>query len=183
MSASPFTDVGGYFERYLVRRSGQSRSASAFASSTEMKVATYARIRPKLPTGEDLANAANAGTQPIADWLEQVVASGGLGKVGPRITTLVRAMGIRTYPLFAKGDSSEVLWFREYPYNSVNAEIECALALAAIAESGGLRRIRRCQLSDCRKFFFGDPRAKWCSNACGSKSRKRKSRKSRIAVL
>jgi len=37
--------------------------------------------------------------------------------------------------------------------------------------------LKRCALKDCRKYFVGGPRAKWCSENCGSKYRIRKKRK------
>jgi len=42
---------------------------------------------------------------------------------------------------------------------------------------GGLNGLKRCQLSDCQRFFIGRPNAKWCSKTCGSKSRVREKRK------
>ncbi|MCB0348038.1 MAG: CGNR zinc finger domain-containing protein, partial [Bdellovibrionales bacterium] len=44
---------------------------------------------------------------------------------------------------------------------------------------GNLDKVRRCQAEDCGKFFFGRKKAKWCSNACGSRHRVSKMRKSK----
>ena len=43
--------------------------------------------------------------------------------------------------------------------------------------SGMLKRLKRCQLEGCDKFFLGPPQATWCSKTCGSKYRVRKKRK------
>jgi predicted RNA-binding Zn ribbon-like protein len=43
--------------------------------------------------------------------------------------------------------------------------------------SGMLKRLKRCQLDGCDKFFLGPPQATWCSKTCGSKYRVRKKRK------
>lgn len=132
---------------------------------------------PKLMTSDQLAAAANAGVQPIASWIEEVIETQGIGdKAAARIPVVIRALGVRTYPIFGK-DGRSAVWFKEFPRDSISAEIECALALTAIAESGQLNRFRRCEA--CSTFFVGDPRAKWCSNACGSKVRQRKFRKAR----
>lgn len=129
------------------------------------------QTRPQLLTPADLVRVANDGVQPIAAWLEHVAETGQLsGKAKVRITTIVRELGIRTYPLF-QTDGASIMWAREYPGDSMSAEIEWAVAITAVAEQGNLPRFRRCVLPDCRSYFVGDPRSRWCSNACGSKAR------------
>lgn len=51
-----------------------------------------------------------------------------------------------------------------------------ALAFLRIVEAGLHKRIKRCQLTECGKLFFGDTRAVWCSTTCGSKYRVRDKR-------
>lgn len=43
--------------------------------------------------------------------------------------------------------------------------------------SGLLKRLKRCQIEGCEKFFLGPPQAKWCSKSCGSKFRVREKRR------
>ncbi len=43
--------------------------------------------------------------------------------------------------------------------------------------SGMLKRLKRCQMEGCEKFFLGPPQAIWCSKTCGSKFRVREKRK------
>ena len=47
--------------------------------------------------------------------------------------------------------------------------------LAALISSGVFDKLKRCE--DCRNFYIGGPRAKWCSNTCGSRNRARDKRK------
>lgn len=56
---------------------------------------------------------------------------------------------------------------------------ECvwALAVARFINSGLVKKLKKCQLSECNNFFIGGPRAKWCSDNCGSKHRVRNKRK------
>lgn len=42
---------------------------------------------------------------------------------------------------------------------------------------GNLEDLKRCAQSECKKFFIGRKNKKWCSDACGSKSRVRTKRK------
>lgn len=46
-----------------------------------------------------------------------------------------------------------------------------------LLSSGKLKRLKRCQMPDCEKFFLGPRQARWCSKTCGSKFRVRKKRK------
>lgn len=52
-----------------------------------------------------------------------------------------------------------------------------AYALSHHLAAGGLSGLKRCELSDCRKFFVGRTNMKWCSKSCGAKHRVRKKRK------
>ena len=51
------------------------------------------------------------------------------------------------------------------------------LCLVSIINAGLAGQIKRCEFEECRQFFFGDPRRKWCSNNCGSVIRGRVKRK------
>lgn len=51
------------------------------------------------------------------------------------------------------------------------------LCLVSLISAGLSDRLKRCSLNECRRFFFGDPRKKWCSDNCGSKVRVRNKRK------
>jgi hypothetical protein len=48
-----------------------------------------------------------------------------------------------------------------------------AHAMLRIIDGKVADRIRRCDLEECGRIFFGDVRAKWCSPSCGSKVRVR----------
>ena len=52
-----------------------------------------------------------------------------------------------------------------------------AYAFAHQLAIGGIDGLKRCELSDCKKFFVGRSNAKWCSKSCGGKHRVRKKRK------
>jgi hypothetical protein len=52
-----------------------------------------------------------------------------------------------------------------------------AFALSHHLAAGGLAGLKRCEQSECKRFFVGRPNAKWCSTTCGSKHRVRKKRK------
>jgi len=56
-------------------------------------------------------------------------------------------------------------------------EVLAAYDFSTLLSVGKLDRINRCNLSECKKFFLGAKRAKWCSPTCGSKFRVRMKRK------
>jgi hypothetical protein len=72
-----------------------------------------------------------------------------------------------------------------YPQNAYIAKYDKTPEPEAIAaddfskllSSGMLKRLKRCQMEGCAKFFLGPPQARWCSKVCGSKFRVRKKRK------
>ena len=72
-----------------------------------------------------------------------------------------------------------------YPQNAYVAQYDKIPEPKAIAADyfsnllsrGKLKRLKRCQMEDCKKFFLGPPQAKWCSKSCGSAFRVRKKRK------
>ena len=57
-----------------------------------------------------------------------------------------------------------------------DAEAAYALLIVTIVGAGLTDRLMQCQLKRCRAFFFGDPRAQWCSETCGSYYRVYKNR-------
>ena len=52
-----------------------------------------------------------------------------------------------------------------------------AMLFISVLEKFDAKKVKKCQRQDCEKFFFGGPRAKWCSNACGTYVRINKKRK------
>ena len=56
-------------------------------------------------------------------------------------------------------------------------EVIAADDFSKLLTSGALKRLKLCHLDGCEKFFLAPPQAKWCSKACGSKSRVREKRK------
>jgi predicted RNA-binding Zn ribbon-like protein len=59
----------------------------------------------------------------------------------------------------------------------VDSRIRAAQGIAHFLASNGFRRLRRCQASECHKFFLGPPQSKWCCENCGSRERGREKRK------
>ena len=66
------------------------------------------------------------------------------------------------------------------PYNS-KPEIFGAYMFSQVTRLKGFEGLKRCQNSNCFKFFIGRSNAKWCSNSCGSKHRVTKMRKKKLA--
>lgn len=58
-----------------------------------------------------------------------------------------------------------------------SAEAWAADDFSKLLTSGQLKRLKRCQMKGCERFFLGPPQAKWCSKTCGSKFRVREKRR------
>lgn len=48
-----------------------------------------------------------------------------------------------------------------------------ALIVARLVNAGVADRLKQCAAEDCDRYFFGDPRSRWCSRTCGSRQRVR----------
>lgn len=48
---------------------------------------------------------------------------------------------------------------------------------ANIISLGGLDGLKRCQSSDCQKFYVGRSNVRWCSKSCGSRTRVKRMRR------
>jgi predicted RNA-binding Zn ribbon-like protein len=68
------------------------------------------------------------------------------------------------------------MYMAEFGHNPTPEAI-AANDFSRLLTSGELKRLKRCQQSDCQNFFLGPPQAKWCSKTCGSKHRVRKKRR------
>ena len=58
-----------------------------------------------------------------------------------------------------------------------------AYMFSHVASLGGFESLKRCQYTNCKKFFLGRPHSKWCKNSCGSKYRVNKMRRNKKASL
>lgn len=88
-----------------------------------------------------------------------------------------RLQGIRNQLLVESVDGKLVRVYIAYlPINS-SPKIFAANMFANITFLGGLDRLKRCQISDCQKFYIGRQNQRWCSDTCGSRSRVREKRK------
>ena len=52
-----------------------------------------------------------------------------------------------------------------------------ALFFSSMALSGALNGLKRCESEECRNYFIGNAKAKWCSDTCGSRERLRDKRR------
>ncbi|MEM6484628.1 MAG: hypothetical protein AAF662_06545 [Pseudomonadota bacterium] len=52
-----------------------------------------------------------------------------------------------------------------------------AFRFSFLLNENALRHLKQCQSDICNDYFIGGPRAKWCSDACGSAHRMRKKRR------
>ena len=53
-------------------------------------------------------------------------------------------------------------------YHADFSEALCAYVLAYFIDDGVFDYLRRCERQECKRYYIGGPRAKWCSTTCGS---------------
>lgn len=133
--------------------------------------ALFETLSPEEVAAQFVARA-NAGDRTAAMWIERLL-SDRRGTAAALADT--EAIDLQMFPML-KG--SRVVWGYSYPpRQQYHHESLYPWALVRVFQAGLERRIKRCAANDCRKVFFGDVRARWCSPTCGSKFRVRAKRR------
>ncbi len=134
---------------------------------------------------------ASAGIQLALDWLDPLIAFGlttGLlqnaieraGVLSVRVTPVITRNGRIGFEYDFPDQKQEVIAKLKSRGKSFDEALEFArqphyaLAFLRIVDAGLHKRIRLCDV--CRKLYYGDPRAKFCSKRCGSLKRVRAKR-------
>ncbi len=113
----------------------------------------------------------------VKEYMAQIVENGVTDNFAGELNELLSE--VRYIHVLAVSKKGEPYWqnnIADMREASTPPEL-AAYALSQHLATGGLNGIKRCELSDCRKFFVGRPNAKWCSKSCGGKHRVRKKRK------
>lgn len=121
---------------------------------------------------------ANRSHPRAIQWLEPLVDSGPTNAFLRKLDVAVQHVELRTR-VELEGDSKRRARNFELSQASfAGSELELfSLAVIRILMDDYVDRLHRCQLEDCRRYFVGDPRSKWCSKNCGSTYRVRDKRK------
>lgn len=129
-----------------------------------------------------LARTANVGNEQSLYWVRRLERWGVTDSLLADVERKVRGARIPAY-LALDPKSKTFKWNFEWPDFASDAgplpdrESMYALFVAWAISAGTAHKVKRCVLKECHKYFVGGPRAKWCSENCGSKHRVRKKRK------
>lgn len=125
---------------------------------------------------EDFVESANDGDDLARRWLDRLVRYGVSDAFKAEVLEHARTVRFETYPELDK-ETGRFYWRRDLvPNQQVSREGAYALILVLLINSDRTDYIGRCSLKDCRKFFYGDTRTRWCSTTCGSRYRVTKKR-------
>lgn len=104
-------------------------------------------------------------------WFERVADDG----VSPElINELNRSLGKRKVVSCSYIDPrTKRLRYRELKEVATSTESAGAVLIAALIVRGEMDRLKRCLFDECQRFFFGNAKAKYCSDRCGSNVRVR----------
>lgn len=125
-----------------------------------------------------LVEAANAEDHPAMEWLDHLTREGLSSWLVGQLNAAAAGLRVASYLHFDE-ESGKFDWVLETPAQRKfrSRDTSYALVFTRIINADLTDRIRRCELDDCRRFFVGDPRSRWCSNTCGSKHRVREKRR------
>jgi hypothetical protein len=136
-------------------------------------------IMEKKPLHSECAmvlKAANAGDERFLAWLRRVERHGVTHGLAEDINK--KLLGFQMPACFVFNTETGKLEPGFFPFDlPKNDEVMIAFSVAVALADGALDTLKRCALKECSKYFVGDPRAKWCSETCGSKYRVRNKRK------
>ncbi len=126
---------------------------------------------------DELAAAANDGDELALRWISRLERYGVTDSLLNDLQAIAADIQIVTRPDLDK-ESRRFYWRRDFPGDGSIPNLEAAYALMVITviNKGLVDRLKRCRLKKCRKYYFGDPRATWCSDSCGSLYRVTKKR-------
>jgi predicted RNA-binding Zn ribbon-like protein len=128
---------------------------------------------------EQMCQAANRGDPTAVHWLARLVGVTPSTELFQELVSEAPTVPLLNSPVVVRGPG--IAW--RYGYTepagtpAQRARYPYALAMVRIVIEGLLPRIKRCKEQDCGKYFFGDPRARWCSTTCGSRARVRAKRR------
>ena len=130
---------------------------------------------------------ANEGQGPARYYISRIERYGFSDALANRLNEWLDRMEAKARPRF-NAKSRELVWQFDNPTATAwlyNRDIEPTLKdiealfawmIAALISEDALNGLKRCALKDCQKYFVGGPRAKWCSENCGSLYRVRQKR-------
>lgn len=124
----------------------------------------------KTRLADELADAGNSGDELALQWISRLQRYGVTSSLLTDLHTITRDIRIPTRPHLDR-DKGKFFWQRELlPDDDAipNHEAAYALLVITLVNSGLIDRLQRCALKRCHRYFFGDPRSRWCSHTCGS---------------
>jgi len=117
----------------------------------------------------------------IRSWLERYMRNGPtepfLNNLNKYLSQMRIIRNVMPPRFFNKEDESpRCISVADFSFN-YSPQVLAAYDFSKLLTLNRLQNLNRCELQDCRKFFVGPKRAKFCNKTCGSKSRVRKMRK------
>lgn len=132
---------------------------------------------------ERLVAEGNRGNDAVCEWLDALIEKGTTKQFRQRLSDEV--FDVEIPHVMMLDPKSQKFTFMMRPGSMTKKAREAfrdagpALAVIRIIEAGYENRVRRCELEDCRAYFVGDPRSRWCSKTCGSRHRVRNFRRTK----
>ena len=120
---------------------------------------------------------ANEGEETVLKWVKRVEKEGVTPALVIEINRALEKINFIACPALLPG--MEKLGFRYANPAGVDGwddETTMTYWVANLIADGTLNRLKRCEFKECRKYFLGNAKAKYCSDRCGSNVRVRKLR-------
>lgn len=133
---------------------------------------------PERKVAESLARFANGGNESALRWAKHLVQHGVTDTMRSELRRIVGRMTFRAQ-MKLDDETGKFVWNYAIPLaKSVNDDyVVFAFMVARLVDSDLTYKVKRCELEECRKFFVGNAKARYCHDNCGAKVRARKMRR------
>ena len=141
-----------------------------------LRFAGILMILDRTTGAKELITAANNGNQDALYWIRRIERYGITESLMVDIARILKNIPIRAQLVLNRKD----LTFRyEHTIDEPLSGIEriYALVILDMIRDGALDGLKRCELNECRKYFIGNAKARYCHDNCGAKVRARAMRR------
>lgn len=144
-------------------------------TSTPFAIAANGFMIPTDRLAKQLVSLANQDEENAVYWLDRAIDTGLSRSFLKEVERKVENFSVPSVP---KLSGNRFVWHRILidPSGVPDMDAAFAMNMCLLINHGVIKKVHRCALDDCRTYFVGDSRSKWCSKSCGSKYRVRQKR-------
>jgi len=138
----------------------------------------WAMHMPERKVAESLVKFANGGSDSALSWVRRLEQYGVTDAMFSELDRIVRKVKFRAQMKLNR-ETGTFDWKYAIPlaHSMSDDNVLFAMMVARLVNSEWADNIKRCELQECRNYFVGNAKARFCHDNCGAIVRARKMRK------